>query len=185
MGKAKVANRTREIRPCGMTRGACGNVDHGGTRHPPCLSTEQVLETLHLKLCAPQFYPDWVREGEYAGHHRGLRAGHVSTGGTRERGRATCLLDEMPGIGDRVTKGPGEVGRLPPHHEPERDTTNITEAGKVSGSERRAKRPETGSVAVLAEHSTEEGGEPWPMGPTGGKATPGITFWWTERREIL
>src|SRR6266478_8842390 len=58
VGTAKVANRTREIRPCGMTRGACGNVDHGGTRHPPCISKEQVLETLHLKLCAPQFYPD-------------------------------------------------------------------------------------------------------------------------------
>ena len=58
VGKAKVANRTREIRPCGMIRGACGNVDHGGTRHPPCISKEQVLETLHLKLCAPQFYPD-------------------------------------------------------------------------------------------------------------------------------
>src|SRR5689334_17398954 len=27
VGKAQVANRTRDIRPCGMTRGACGNVD--------------------------------------------------------------------------------------------------------------------------------------------------------------
>src|SRR5215475_15069618 len=58
VGTAKVANRTREIRPCGMIRGACGNVDQGGTRNPPCISKEQVLETLHLKLCAPQFYPD-------------------------------------------------------------------------------------------------------------------------------
>src|SRR5712691_8752335 len=39
-------------------RGACGNVDHGGTRHPPRVSKERVLETLRLKLCAPQFYPD-------------------------------------------------------------------------------------------------------------------------------
>src|SRR5215831_19358442 len=58
VGTAKVANRTREIRPCGMTRGACGNVDQGGTRHPPRVSKERVLETLHLKLCAPQFYPN-------------------------------------------------------------------------------------------------------------------------------
>src|SRR5215471_18823269 len=58
VGKAKVANRTREIRPCGMTRGACGNVDQGGTRHPPRVTKERVLETLHLKLCAPQIYPD-------------------------------------------------------------------------------------------------------------------------------
>ena len=39
-------------------RGACGNVDHGGTRPPPRTSKERVLETLHLKLRAPQFYPD-------------------------------------------------------------------------------------------------------------------------------
>jgi len=39
-------------------RGACGNVDQGRTRYPPRLSKERVLETLHLKSCAPQFYPD-------------------------------------------------------------------------------------------------------------------------------
>ena len=43
----------------------------------------------------------------------------------------------------------------------------------------------------LAEHSTDdldrdegwEGGEPRPKGPTGGKAKPGITYRWRERRE--
>ena len=35
-GKAKVANRTREIRPFGMKAGARGNVAYGGTRNPPC-----------------------------------------------------------------------------------------------------------------------------------------------------
>src|SRR6266699_6402511 len=39
-------------------RGACGNVDQGGTRTPPRVSKERVLETLHLKLCEPQIYPD-------------------------------------------------------------------------------------------------------------------------------
>ena len=39
-------------------RGACGNVDHGGTRNPPRLSKERVLETLRLQSCAPQIYPD-------------------------------------------------------------------------------------------------------------------------------
>jgi hypothetical protein len=34
-GKAKVANRTREIRPSGMKAGARGNVAHGGTVNPP------------------------------------------------------------------------------------------------------------------------------------------------------
>src|SRR5262249_18501663 len=45
-------------------RGACGNVDQGGTRHPPRISKERVLETLHLKLCAPQIYPDCQRHYE-------------------------------------------------------------------------------------------------------------------------
>jgi len=39
-------------------------------------------------------------------------------------------------------------------------------------------------MAVLAEHSTDEGGELRPTGPTGGKATPGITVNWRDRREI-
>src|SRR6266851_1619078 len=66
----------------------------------------------------------WVRKGECTGHHRGLRAGHVCTGGTGERGRATCLLDERPGMGDRVIKSPGAVWALQPGHEPYGDTTN-------------------------------------------------------------
>jgi hypothetical protein len=32
---AKVANRTREIRPSGMKMGARGNVAYGGTGNPP------------------------------------------------------------------------------------------------------------------------------------------------------
>ncbi|MCZ6874711.1 MAG: hypothetical protein O7G88_14470 [bacterium] len=33
-------------------------MDDGGTRNPPRVSKERVLETLRLKLRAPQFYPD-------------------------------------------------------------------------------------------------------------------------------
>jgi hypothetical protein len=40
------------------SEGACGNVDHGGTRHPPRVSQERVLASLRLKLCAPQLYLD-------------------------------------------------------------------------------------------------------------------------------
>ena len=43
-----------------LTRGACGNVSYGGTRNPPRVSKERVLETLRLKLRAPYFYPDYV-----------------------------------------------------------------------------------------------------------------------------
>ena len=66
----------------------------------------------------------WVRYGECAGHHRGLRAGHASTGVTRELGRAICLLAYNPGLGDRVTKSPGVVGGFHPATSPYRDTTN-------------------------------------------------------------
>jgi hypothetical protein len=37
----------------------------------------------------------WVRYGQCAGHHRGLRAGHVFTGVARERGRTTCLRAQL------------------------------------------------------------------------------------------
>jgi hypothetical protein len=90
-----------------------------------------------------------------------------------------------PGEGDRATKGPGGTGRLSPGHEPTGDTTNATEAGMGSGSARHAQRPERDMVAVFAAHRTGEGGERRPTGPTGGKATPGITSGWTDRREIL
>src|SRR5215510_8318580 len=97
------------------------------------------------------------------------RAGHGFTGVTRERGRATCLLVTCPewGPGDqRPWRGLGASTRpraLGGYHE-------RTEAGKVSGRERQVKRLETDSVAVAAEHSTGEGGELRPKGPTGGSA---------------
>jgi hypothetical protein len=85
-------------------------------------------------------------------------------------------------MGDRVSKGPGVGGGFDPRTRPY-GTPRTTEAGQVSGRERQAKCPERGRVAVLAEHSTEEGGELRPKGPTGGKATPGITLRRTDRRE--
>jgi hypothetical protein len=40
-----------------------------------------------------------------------------------------------------------------------------------------------GVLGVSATHSTEEGGEVRPKRPTGGKAKPGIPFWWKEPGE--
>ena len=85
-------------------------------------------------------------------------------------------------MGDRVIKGPGVRGGFDPHTSPY-GTPRTTEAGKVSGREGQAKCPERGRVAVLAEPTTDEGGELRPKGPTGGKATPGITLRRTDRRE--
>jgi hypothetical protein len=72
----------------------------------------------------------------------GIQRGDV---GTWENHLAPC---DMPGEGDRATTGPGVAWGLPPGHEPTWDTTNATEARQVSGSERRAKRPETGREGV-------------------------------------
>jgi hypothetical protein len=38
-------------------RGACGNVGHGGIRNPLHNPKGCMMETLHLKLSAPYFYP--------------------------------------------------------------------------------------------------------------------------------
>src|SRR5467141_4349128 len=117
----------------------------------------------------------WVRFGECAGHHRGLRAGHVFRGGTRELGRAICVLAHMPGVGDRVTKGPGVGWALRPGHEPCGETTN---EGSTQGIGERAtsEEPREGQVAVVASHSTVERGEVRPKRPMGGKATSGRAF---------
>ena len=91
-------------------RGAYGNVSDGGTRNPLHTPKGCRTETLCLRLRAPYFYPT---------------SGACLHRGTRELGRATCLLDDIPGVGDRVTKGPGVFLGLPPEHEPGRDTTNV------------------------------------------------------------
>ena len=126
----------------------------------------------------------WTRYGECRGHHRGLRAGHAATGGTRERGRATCLLDHRPGVGDRVTKGPGVVGgfhsTMSPLGTPQ---THGSRQGIGKASDKRS--PRKGQRAVVAAHSTGEGGEVRPKRPTGGKAPSSRVFQWADTRERL
>ena len=120
-----------------------------------------------------------VRFGEYPGHHRGLRAGHVSRGGTRELGRALWLLDAHPGLGDRVTKGPGGGGALRPAPEPCGDTTNERSTQGI-GERAPSEGPREGQEAVVALHSTVAGGEVRPKRPTEGKATSGRVFRWVR-----
>ena len=59
-GKAGPPNRTREIRPSGMTTEAVGIVDHGGTVKPPRTSKEWGLDTPPPKVGAPTIYPNLV-----------------------------------------------------------------------------------------------------------------------------
>src|SRR4029453_17564891 len=103
------------------------------------------------------------------------RAGHAATGGTRELGRAIGVLAHMPGVGDRVTTGPGVGWALRPGHEPCGETTN---EGSTQGIGERATsaEPREGQVAVVASHSTVERGEVRPKRPMGGKATSGRAF---------
>ena len=118
------------------------------------------------------------RNGKRAGHHRGLRAGHVFRGVNRELGRASRLLGNNSRItGDRLKEHPGVWWRTQPADEPnsaqaERDTNNraLTQG---TGREPKADRPGR-TKAVVATHSTagvgrspfRKRGEPRPKGPT-------------------
>jgi hypothetical protein len=71
-----------------------------------------------------------------------------------------------------VIKGPGVTWSFLLATSPS-GIPRTTEAGKVSGNERQVKDPETGRMAVVAAHSTDESGEGRPKRPTGGKAPSG------------
>ena len=75
-------------------RGAYGNVSYGGTRNPLHIPKGCRTETLCLRLRAPYFYPT-----SGAGIPRGNSGtweSHLSPG-------------HIPGLGDRVSQGPGGV----------------------------------------------------------------------------
>jgi hypothetical protein len=99
-------------------------------------------------------------------------------------GEPTVSLSEPPEEqGDRLTKSPGAGWKLPLPNEPVRGHKPREQTGYWEASGREA--TQEGQRAVLAEHSTAEGGEVRPKRPTGGKARPGIPFDWEERWEIL
>jgi hypothetical protein len=127
----------------------------------------------------------WVRQGEYAGFHRGLRAGHGVTGETRELGRATGLLGRE-GRKSRGTGGPRALAVTESFRWSPSPAGN-TNHGSSQGIGERATSEATqeGPEAVVAEHSTAEGGEVRPKRPTGGKARPGRACAWEDRREGL
>ena len=100
-------------------RGAYGNVSYGGTRNPLHTPKGCRTETLCLRLRAPYFYPT-----SGACLHKG-------NSGTWESHVSPC---QTPGVGDRVTKGPGVVWGLRPDHEPVRDTTNTPKWARYRGA---------------------------------------------------
>ena len=120
------------------------------------------------------------RQGKRAGHHRGLRAGHVDKGVIRELGRASRLLGRNSrSKGDRRHQHPGVCGSARPADEPTpakaRRDTNHNASTQGTGTERNANRPGR-TKAVVATHSTagqgtarhpaRTHGEPRPKGPT-------------------
>jgi hypothetical protein len=118
------------------------------------------------------------RQGEWAGHHRGLRAGHVDKGVIRELGRASRLLGKnRRSEGDRRNQHPGVCWPTRPVDEPTpaqagRDT-NRNASTQGTGRQPKADRPGW-TKAVVATHSTagqgialaRRRGEPRPKGPT-------------------
>ena len=120
------------------------------------------------------------RQGKRAGHHRGLRAGHVGTGVIRELGRASRLLgNNRRSKGDRRKQHPGVCGSARPADEPTpaqagRDT-NRNASTQGTGRQPKADRPGR-TKAVVATHSTagqgrgisiaRTRGEPKSKGPT-------------------
>ena len=118
------------------------------------------------------------RQGERAGHHRGLRAGHGFRGVIRELGRASRLLgSHRRSKGDRRNQHPGVSWWTWPADEPTlaqagRDTKHSA-ATQGTGREPKADRPGR-TKAVVATHSTagrgransfaRKRGEPRPKG---------------------
>ena len=127
---------------------------------------------------APGRQQSCTRHGKRAGHHRGLRAGHVFKRVTRELGRASRLLgSNSRTTGDRLNQHPGVWRSTRPTGEPNpaqagRDT-NQSASHQGTGREHKADRPGR-TKAVVATHSTAgQGatpvrmrGEPRPKGPT-------------------
>jgi hypothetical protein len=99
------------------------------------------------------------------------------SGACSHRGHSGTWESHLPpcysaGMGDRRTKSPGVTRGFHLATSPFGRPRTL-EASRVSGNERQAKDSETGRVAVVAAHSTAEGGEVRPKRPTGGKAPSG------------
>jgi len=164
-------------------RGAYGNVSYGGIRNPLHKLKRCMSETLCLRLRAPYFYPTSgaCRQRGDSGTWESQWSPWVQSG----RGGPTVEV-KTPGV-ERKRQPFTRAFRQKGIQRKRRDT-------RYRGRTGRTERPRDGLLAVLAEHSTDgwepwasgrEGGEPTSQGPTGGKATPGITVFWKDLWERL
>ncbi len=104
-----------------------------------------------------------------------LRAGHASTGAAWELGRAACFLVKEYRNGENRNRRTLARRAVPACARAGKKDHECT--GTVQGTGKRAKCEviRDGHAAVLADHTTDEGGEARPKRPAGGKVKPGIT----------
>ena len=121
-----------------------------------------------------------LRQGERAGHHRGLRSGHAFRGVIRELGRASRLLgSHRRKAGDRRNQHPGVCRWMRTVNEPTsaRAGRNTKHSASTQGTGREPKANQPGwTKAVVATRSTagsgvarslvRKRGELRPKGPT-------------------
>jgi hypothetical protein len=128
------------------------------------------------------------RQGERAGHHRGLRSGHVFRGVIRELGRASRLLGgSRRTTGDRRNQHPGVCRWMRAGNEPNparagRDT-KPSASTQGTGREPPANQP-GGTKAVVATRSTAGSGTGRLLAGRRGELRPkGPTIKAVRRRE--
>ena len=118
------------------------------------------------------------RQGKWAGHHRGLRAGHVSIRVIRELGSASRLLgSNSRTMGDRLNQHPGVWRSTRPTDEPNPAKagwdTNNSASNQGTGRKHKAHRPGRTKAVVATQSTAGQGttpvrtrGEPRPKEPT-------------------
>jgi len=151
---------------------------------------------------APGRQQSCTRQGERAGHHRGLRAGHAFRGVIRELGRTSRLLgSQRRSTGDRRQQHPGVCRGMRTVNEPTtaRAWRNTKPSASTQGTGREPKANQPGRTkAVVATRSTagsgaarrpdRKRGELRPKGPTIKAARQregeaGHDLWARERQE--
>ena len=98
-------------------------------------------------------------------------------------GEPMASLSPIAGVrATGLPKGPGAHRAFPHSERARRGDTNQRDNSRVpEASDERSDRNEP--WAVVAEHSTDDHGEPRPKGPTGGKAKLDMMVHWEERRK--
>src|SRR5438477_2648173 len=142
------------------------------------------------------------RQGQRAGHHRGLRSGHAFRGVIRELGRTSRLLgNNCRSRGDRLNQHPGVCRSTRTVNEPNPvqagRNTKTSASTQGTGREPKANQPGRTKVVVVT-HSTagtgtarlgsQKRGELRPKGPTiqperGREGEAGHDLWARERQE--